>query len=96
MRKIVIFYVFVVLTSACAGVKKIAIRKDVNKILNESPIFHDQFTGFSLYDIEANDFLINHNADKRFTPASNTKILTMYSVLKTFNDSIPGLSLIHI
>ncbi|MFK7954291.1 MAG: D-alanyl-D-alanine carboxypeptidase [Ekhidna sp.] len=91
MWKFVIFCVFVVLVSACTSLKKVIIRKDANKILNESPIFKEQFTGFSLYDIETNEFLIDYNADKKFTPASNTKLLTMYSVLKTFNDSIPGL-----
>ncbi len=66
-------------------------KRDVSKILKESPVFSDQFTGFSLFDIEGNDYLVNHHSDKRFTPASNTKLLTMYTVLKTFNDSIPGL-----
>lgn len=91
MWKFVIFCVFVVLTTACASVKKVVIRKDVKKIIRESPIFSDQFTGFSLFDIESGEYLANHNGDKRFTPASNTKLLTMYSVLKTFSDSIPAL-----
>lgn len=91
MNKFVIFYVFVALTTGCATVKKVAVRKDVKKILNESPVFTDQFTGFSLFDIESGEFLVNYHADKRFTPASNTKLLTMYSVLKTFSDSIPSL-----
>jgi serine-type D-Ala-D-Ala carboxypeptidase/endopeptidase (penicillin-binding protein 4) len=91
MRSIVLFCVFVVFVSACATVKKVALRKDVTKILKESPVFADQFTGFSLFDIESGEYLVNHNSDKRFTPASNTKLLTMYSVLKSFSDSIPSL-----
>lgn len=91
MWKFVIFYVLVALASACSSVKKVAVRKDVKKLLNESPVFTDQFTGFSLYDTELNEYLVNYNSDKRFTPASNTKLLTMYAVMKSFSDSIPAL-----
>ncbi|WP_420318711.1 D-alanyl-D-alanine carboxypeptidase [Ekhidna sp.] len=77
--------------SNCASVKKIALEKDINQIINQSDVFSSQFTGFSLYDMEANEFIASYNSTLKFTPASNTKLLTMYATLKSFEDSIPSL-----
>ena len=79
------------LTSSCSSVKKIAVETDVNRLLNRSEIFSNQFTGFSLLDLETNQVIAGHNATLKFTPASNTKLLTMYATLKSFQDSIPSL-----
>lgn len=49
------------------------------------------FKGFVLYDPIAKEKLINHNGDKYFTPASNTKLITFYSAFKTFGDSVTSL-----
>lgn len=68
-----------------------AIEADVNRKFNQSSLFNNQFTGFSLFDIAENKFVAGYNDTKRFTPASNTKILTMYTTLKSFQDSIPAL-----
>ncbi|WP_425391278.1 D-alanyl-D-alanine carboxypeptidase [Ekhidna sp.] len=75
----------------CAGVKKLAVEKDISQLLNQSEVFSNQFTGFSLYDMETDEFLASHNSTLKFTPASNTKLLTMYVTLNTFTDSIPSL-----
>lgn len=75
----------------CSSVKKIAVETDVTRLLNRSEIFSNQFTGFSLLDIETNEIIAGHNATLKFTPASNTKLLTMYATLKSFQDSIPSL-----
>jgi serine-type D-Ala-D-Ala carboxypeptidase/endopeptidase (penicillin-binding protein 4) len=91
MRSIVLFCVLVALATACSSLKNVVIKKDISSILNQSSVFTDQFTGFSLFDLESNKYLINHNSSLRFTPASNTKLLTMYAVMKSFSDSIPAL-----
>ncbi|MEP0984156.1 D-alanyl-D-alanine carboxypeptidase [Ekhidna sp.] len=87
--KILIVVLFLI--SSCSSVKQLAIEKDVNQILNQSEVFSKQFTGFSLYDIETEKFIASHNSTLKFTPASNTKLLTAYCVLKSFNDSLPDL-----
>jgi D-alanyl-D-alanine carboxypeptidase/D-alanyl-D-alanine-endopeptidase (penicillin-binding protein 4) len=44
-----------------------------------------------LYDLKKNTTIYEYNAAAYFTPASNTKILTLYTCLKIVGDSVPGL-----
>lgn len=81
---------FFLMFTGCSSVKQLAIEKDASRLLNQSEVFSSQFTGFSLFDIEANQFVAGHNATLRFTPASNTKLLTMYAVLKSFDGYVPS------
>ncbi len=57
-----------------------------------SPVFARSVTGFHLLDAASGRELCAVNADKYFTPASNTKILTLATCLKVLGDSIPGVS----
>ncbi len=67
------------------------IRKaQVNQVFKKSEVLAGHFTGFCLFDPSENTYLIRKNADLNFTPASNMKILTAYSCLETFGDSIPA------
>lgn len=82
---------FCVLLFSCATVKNFTVDKEIDSILKGSSVFSGHFTGFSLFDIESNQYISDYNSTLLFTPASNTKILTLYTVLKSFGDSIPGL-----
>jgi serine-type D-Ala-D-Ala carboxypeptidase/endopeptidase (penicillin-binding protein 4) len=64
--------------------------KSVSRKLNESPVFAHNHTGFALYDLSENKSLLEHNANRYFIPASNTKLFTYYASLKTLGDSIPA------
>ncbi len=91
MKNFGMLWVLLLTISGCSSVKKIAVETDITRTLNQSPIFGSQFTGFSLYDLAEGKFIAGYNDTKKFTPASNVKHLTMYVVLKSFADSIPGL-----
>jgi serine-type D-Ala-D-Ala carboxypeptidase/endopeptidase (penicillin-binding protein 4) len=63
----------------------------MDKLLLQSPIFARHFYGFMLYDPNGQLTLFQKDADKFFTPASNTKIFTLYTTLKVLKDSLPVL-----
>lgn len=66
--------------------------RTVTQMIDDSPVFARQFTGFVLYDPETKETLINKNGSNYFTPASNTKILSCYTALKILGDSLPVLN----
>lgn len=80
----------VLLTSVNAHAGKIRKRR-IKKLFKHSLIANDHFTGFALYDMDAHKTIYELNADKYFTPASNTKLFTFYTCLKMLGDSIPAL-----
>ncbi|MFD2513572.1 D-alanyl-D-alanine carboxypeptidase [Pontibacter locisalis] len=49
------------------------------------------FVGFALYDPELGQMVVEHNSDKYFVPASNTKLFTFYVSDRMLGDSIPAL-----
>jgi serine-type D-Ala-D-Ala carboxypeptidase/endopeptidase (penicillin-binding protein 4) len=80
---------FMMLLLACDATK--ISMKSVSRKLKESPTFAQNHTGFALYDISTKKMLVEHNANRYFTPASNTKLFTYFASLKTLKDSIPAL-----
>ncbi|MFS4416903.1 D-alanyl-D-alanine carboxypeptidase [Maribacter sp. 2307ULW6-5] len=77
------------LAIGCATPKK-KIVKVVEKGLNGA--FYDhQFTGVLIVDALSKDTLYSKNSKKYFTPASNTKIFTLYTALKALPQHIPAL-----
>ena len=57
----------------------------------DSKVYNQHFIGFTLYDPAKKKTLYSINEDKYFTPASNTKLLTLLTSKKEIGDSIPGL-----
>jgi D-alanyl-D-alanine carboxypeptidase/D-alanyl-D-alanine-endopeptidase (penicillin-binding protein 4) len=78
------------LQMGCSSAGHIPKRK-IEKQLEQSVILNDHFTGFALYDLDKKEMIWQQNADKYFTPASNTKLFTFYACLKMLGDSIPAL-----
>ncbi len=88
--KILTFLLAATLLGACAarpGISTREFRQDVEL----SPVFANNFTGFALYDTGLDEMVYTYQADKYYTPASNTKIFTLYASLKLLGDSIPAL-----
>ena len=77
------FLVFLALTG-CSVSKKV--QKDLVK---QSEANH-HFTGVLVYNTKTGKNIIDLNASKYFTPASNTKLFTFYTAWKTLRDSVAG------
>jgi D-alanyl-D-alanine carboxypeptidase/D-alanyl-D-alanine-endopeptidase (penicillin-binding protein 4) len=61
------------------------------RMFAESDVFSESLTGFVLYDPAADSVLHNRDGNRYFTPASNTKILTLYSSLNALPDTLSTL-----
>lgn len=62
----------------------------VRKMFEKSAIMQEHFVGFMIQD-ESGKIIYEQNQDRHFVPASNTKLLTLYTALNVLGDSIPGL-----
>ena len=76
-------------TMVLVGCKSLRINNKINKEIASS-FFENQFTGIYIYDVTANKIVYNYNGNKYFTPASNTKIFTLFTGLEFLSDSIPA------
>ena len=70
--------------------KSIKISKDLKRSINSS-FYKSQFTGLIVYNPRTKDTIFSHNAERYFTPASNTKIFTLYTALQYLPKKIPAL-----
>ncbi|WP_083470263.1 D-alanyl-D-alanine carboxypeptidase [Rufibacter tibetensis] len=65
--------------------------EEIRQHVLESEIGKNRFVGFALFDPALGKMVVEHNSDKYFVPASNTKLFTFYASLKMLGDSIPAL-----
>ncbi|WP_347172829.1 D-alanyl-D-alanine carboxypeptidase/D-alanyl-D-alanine-endopeptidase [Polaribacter uvawellassae] len=72
-----------------ANCKTAKLNRTISKKLNTS-FYENQFTGVYIYDIKAEKEVYNYNGERYFTPASNTKLFTLFTGLTMLPDSIPA------
>lgn len=82
-----LLFLFMILTVIDGQAQKRKIIKALHQMEQEL----QDHSGFALYDPGQNKMLIEYQADRYFTPASNTKIFTMYTTFKVIGDKVPGL-----
>lgn len=86
---IILFIAGTTLLASCSVSRKID-RSAHTLVLDKEGLKHAHI-GISLLDAATGTYLYNHQADKYFVPASNTKLFTMYAGLKLLGDSLVGI-----
>ena len=83
--------IILLLITACTVSKSNISKRKFRQMIENSPVFSRNFTGFALYDTERDEMVYSYQADKYYTPASNTKIFTLFAGLQLLGDRIPAL-----
>src|SRR5580693_971270 len=55
------------------------------------PELRSAHVGISVYDVSSHSFIYDHQGDKFFIPASNTKLFSLYAGMKYLGDSLAGI-----
>lgn len=89
---LVIFMAFGLLLAALFSC---SVQKQIGRSAKETVLGTDALktahVGISIYEPETNKYWYDHQGDKYFVPASNTKIPTCYAAMKYLGDSLAGL-----
>lgn len=83
--KQILAIILVALVMACSPMHRLA------RDLRTQSVYTDHMTGVALYDPVRKKALLQHNADKPFTPASNAKLFSFYAGTLSLPDSLPAL-----
>lgn len=83
------FSIITLLSLLLLNCKSAQVSKHLEKSMHAS--FYDhQFTGLMVYNPRTKDTVFNYNSDRYFTPASNTKIFTLFTALQYLPEKIPA------
>jgi D-alanyl-D-alanine carboxypeptidase/D-alanyl-D-alanine-endopeptidase (penicillin-binding protein 4) len=78
---------------SCASQKSIP-KPDYDDLLN-TPALQSAHVGISVFDATSNQQLLDYQGNKYFTPASNTKLFSLYAGMKYLGDSLIGIRYIE-
>ncbi len=84
-------FFFLCLMTALAGCSPLSKQK-LNQSFTEAERKFQNHIGFVLYDPVNKETIYSFNGERYFTPASNTKIFTLFTSLTLLGDSIPALN----
>lgn len=88
-----VFVLSICLLSACSANKMVS--KKVAKEFKKSQVIKQYQVGFALYNPADKKMVFEKDANKYFTPASNTKLYTFFASLKMLPDLMPALRYIE-
>lgn len=66
--------------------------RQISRLLRTQPAYTDHLMGVALYDPVRHKSLLQHQADRPFIPASNTKLVSFYAGLLFLPDSLPTIA----
>lgn len=91
MRLRLLLFATGVLAAACSPISRKAmtrtIKEEENKLQNH--------IGLLIVDPSKNKTLLEYQSEQYFTPASNTKVLTLYTCLNVLGDSLPSIKYVE-
>jgi serine-type D-Ala-D-Ala carboxypeptidase/endopeptidase (penicillin-binding protein 4) len=83
------YVIIMLLVYSCTANRHIS--RQAQQLLLQDSIPATGHIGISIYEPATNRYWYTYNATKYFTPASNTKLFTLYAGLKFLGDSLTGL-----
>jgi len=86
---IILNSIFIIFLTSCSFQQKIS-RSAKQLVLKDSSLL-TAHVGISIYEPATTKYWYNHQGNKYFVPASNTKIPTCYAAMKYLGDSLRGL-----
>ena len=89
--KLISITCFWLMLQSCSLLKTSSSTRLIEKQVGDIGVFDEHFSGMAFYDPEASEWLYRKNADKYFTPASNTKLLTYFAAVKTLDSRLDAL-----
>jgi len=84
---LIIFVVF--LSVGCT--REMRFGRKISHQFNENPVFQQAFSGLVVKDALTGKILTNINGDKYFTPASNTKMVTLMTAMNYLPDTLTSI-----
>lgn len=85
-----LFLSLLLLSTTALRAQQANIRKMGQQLVND-PVLKQAHVGVCIYDPEKQTYWYEYQDDRYFTPASNTKIFTLYSGLQLLGDSLPAM-----
>lgn len=89
MKKVPYTILFALTLFSCSVQRQV--KRSAHESLIDDPLLQYAHVGLSVYDPAAGKYLFNHQAEKYFVPASNTKIITCYAAMKYLGKQMPGM-----
>jgi len=75
-------------TFAQAPPQEAKVMRDIKAKLYTDPNLRHSFHGWAMYDLDSGRYLLEHEADRYFTPASNVKLATYYAAQRILEDTL--------